>query len=70
VIHAEIWPGAAPVDLTKHPVKAAAQILSLIEWFDDRDRLGTLGTLFDKPDGLSGDTRASCVIEEGWILGA
>ena len=70
VLHAEIWPGAAPVDLTKHPIKDAAQILSLIEWFDARDRLGTLGTLFDRPAGLSDAAYDSCLNEEGWILGA
>ena len=67
VVHAEIWPGAIDVDRALHPVKDAAQVLSLCRWAAGLDAHGELGRLF-APE-LSPDVAAVAVAEEGWVLG-
>lgn len=67
IVHAEIWPGAIDVDRTLHPVKDAAQVMSLCRWAADVDAAGGLGALF-APD-LPADATDVAVAEEGWILG-
>jgi hypothetical protein len=67
VVHAEIWPGAIDVDRGLHPVKDAAQVLSLCRWAADLDACDGLGALF--APSLPPDVAATAVAEEGWILG-
>jgi hypothetical protein len=67
IVHAEIWPGAIDVDLGLHPVRDAAQVLSLCRWAADLDRAGALGPLF--APSLPDEVSATAVAEEGWILG-
>ena len=68
VVHAEIWPGAVPVDLALHPVRDAAQVLSVCHHLAALDRAGRLAALFAPP--LSDQDVTLAVAEEGWILGA
>lgn len=68
IVHAEIWPGAVDVDMALHPIKDAAQVLSLAAFFAGLDDDGTLATLFGEPRALG--AASACVNEEGWILGA
>jgi len=70
ILHAEIWPGIATVDVTLHAVKDAAQVLSLIRHLAELDEMGRLGRLFSRPNNLSNDQIRACLAEEGWILGA
>jgi precorrin-8X/cobalt-precorrin-8 methylmutase len=69
-VHAEIWPGVVPLDAHLHPIRDAAQVLTLARRFAELDDQGELGALFDVPSGLGPDELATCVAEEGWILGA
>jgi precorrin-8X/cobalt-precorrin-8 methylmutase len=67
VVHAEIWPGAVPIDFGLHPVRDAAQVLSVCHHLAALDRTGRLGTLFAPP--LSDEDVTLALAEEGWILG-
>ncbi len=67
IVHAEIWPSSVSVDLTRHPVRDAAQVLSLCQHLAGLDRDGRLAALFTPP--LSDQHVAVAVAEEGWILG-
>ena len=68
VVHVEIWPGAVPVDLALHPVRDAAQVISVCHHLAALDREGRLAALFAPP--LSDHDAELAVAEEGWILGA
>lgn len=70
IVHAEIWPGVVPIDRTQHPVRDAAQVLTLARHFAALDKRETLGELFKEPTGLTARELAACIAEEGWILGA
>ena len=66
VLHVEIWPGMVPLEQTLHPVKDAAQVLTMVRSLGARDAGGELLATLDRPRRL-----ASTVLgEEGWILGA
>lgn len=67
VVHAEIWPGAIPIDTNLHKVKDAAQVLGLARHFEALDRAGNLAAAF-APDVESKDME-TVTSEEGWILG-
>ncbi len=69
VLHAEIWPGAVELDEALHPIRDAAQVLSLARHVAELDALGGLAKWFDEPPGLSPALRQACVAQEGWILG-
>lgn len=69
VLYCEVWPGVIDVDLTLHSVRDAAQMISLVRWAAGLDRVSQLGPLL-APTGLSTAAAATCVSEEGWILGA
>lgn len=70
VLHAEIWPGLAPVEPSGSRVKDQAQVEGLVRFFADRDKSGELGRLFAAPDHLKPAEQETCTREEGWILGA
>jgi precorrin-8X/cobalt-precorrin-8 methylmutase len=63
VVHAEIWPGAIDVNLGSHPIKDAAQMLSLLTWAALQDVEGALATQMRNASEHA-DAQA-----EGWILG-
>ncbi len=69
VLHAEIWPGAVPLDEDLHPVRDAAQVLSLARHLAEVDAEGQLACWFEEPAELVSRDRDACVAEEGWILG-
>lgn len=68
IVHAEIWPSSIPVDLTRHAVKDAAQVIGLCQHLARVDASGDLADQF-APD-LDAQTAQAVVDEEGWILGA
>lgn len=70
ILHAEIWPGVVKIDGTLHPVRDAAQVLSLARHAAELDEKAALGRWFGEPPRLTGSARRVCLEEEGWILGA
>ncbi len=67
VLHVEIWPGMVPLERTLHPVKDAAQVLTMVRSLAASDGAGELEAALDRPRRL---TARHCLDEEGWILGA
>lgn len=65
----EVYPSLFPVDVQAHPVKDAAQVLSVAERFAALDAAGGLAALLDVP-AMTVDKRAVVEAEEGWIVGA
>lgn len=63
IVHAEIWPGAFPIDRSLHPVIDAAQVHGLADRFAREDLAGELGKRFHV------DVEDAVLREEGWILG-
>lgn len=61
VIHAEIWPSLDAIPNSAGWVKDQAQVIALAEDFRQRDRGGTLASIFI--------VRLPVAKEEGWILG-
>lgn len=68
IVHAEVWPSAIAVDLTRHAVRDAAQVIALCEHLHRSDAGGQLAGQF-APD-LDADVAEAVMQEEGWILGA
>lgn len=68
VVHAEIWPGCIDVDLTLHPVRDAAQVLSYVKWAASHDAAGSLAGYFSDPT-TNQEERSAVLRREGWILG-
>jgi hypothetical protein len=66
ILHAEIWPGAIPVNGALHPVKDAAQVLSYVYWAARLDVVGNLSARFNPHTTPPSSTVQQC---EGWILG-
>ena len=69
VVHVEIWPGLFDVDMTRHRTKDAAQVLSVVETFANRDSRASLVPLFT-PAAVPPAHVSVCQDEEGWIFGA
>lgn len=69
IVHAEIWPGLFAIDSTRHRIKDAAQVLSVVHEFARRDAAGSLASLFT-PTTVPPASVSVCQSEEGWILGA
>ena len=69
VLHAEIWPGITTALDPEVAIRDQAQVRAIAALFSRLDAEGTLGELFDRPDGLTADDEAKIVGEEGWILG-
>src|SRR5262249_52039732 len=70
VLHVEIWPGMIALDRALHPVKDAAQVLSMVRSLAARDAAGDLAAELDEPRRLPAARALSCLGEEGWVLGA
>ena len=70
VLHVEIWPGMVPLERALHPVKDAAQVLTMVRSLAARDAAGELRAALERPRRLTGTRAAACLGEEGWILGA
>lgn len=68
IVFAEVWPSSIEVDRARHPVKDAAQVISLAEHLGARVRSGVITD--DFAPQLNHVDRAIVVAEEGWILGA
>ncbi len=71
ILHAEIWPGV--VNGLLDPlvsIKDQAQVRAMVNWLAALDASGRLVPLFERSAGVSVETAATCVNEEGWILGA
>lgn len=68
IVHAEIWPGAVPLNPTLHPVRDAAQVLTLARHLAGLDRAGTLARWF--APRLETEQTGIVIREEGWILGS
>ncbi|MFZ9015941.1 MAG: cobalamin biosynthesis protein CbiG [Ilumatobacteraceae bacterium] len=66
VVVAEIWPTVFPVDPGEHPVRDAAQVMSVARYLRSADERSDLGRWF-RPPGASADI-PSAVAEEGWLL--
>lgn len=70
VLHVEIWPGVVPDPLDALVrIRDQAQVRAMVCWLSTLDERGELGVLFDTPDVLPPEAVASCVSEEGWIVG-
>jgi hypothetical protein len=67
VVLAEVWPSLLPLDLGRHPVKDAAQVLGTAEHLARLDSAGDLAGWFDPR--LTEAEREVVTREEGWILG-
>jgi precorrin-8X/cobalt-precorrin-8 methylmutase len=67
ILIAEIWPSLFPLDSHEHPVRDAAQVMTLVDRFLDADRNGMIASWAD-PD-LSEPERQIVQTEEGWTLG-
>ncbi|HTZ07717.1 MAG TPA: hypothetical protein VMB72_01515, partial [Acidimicrobiales bacterium] len=63
---AEIWPTIFPVDLGRHPVRDAAQVMTVVDHVAGADAAGELAAWL--APALDPDS-AGPVAEEGWILG-
>lgn len=68
IVFAEAWPSSIEVDRARHPVKDAAQVISLAEHLGARVHSGAIA--LDFAPQLSHADRSIVVAEEGWILGA
>jgi hypothetical protein len=69
VVLAEVWPGLATLDLSRHPVRDACQVLALVEEWRAADERGVLDERF-APQDVDDQARRAALTEEGWILGA
>jgi precorrin-8X/cobalt-precorrin-8 methylmutase len=68
IVHAEIWPGAVRLDASLHPIRDAAQVLTLARHLAHLDRSGALAEWF--APRLDPDETGIVTREEGWILGS
>jgi len=62
----EIWPTIFRVDLARHPVRDAAQVLRVVEAYAEADEEGTLAGWLSPAAAVEHHDQ---VVEEGWILG-
>lgn len=67
IVHAEVWPSSIAIDLDRHDVKDAAQVICLAEHLAALDADGRLAAAF-RPT-VTTDELAAVLDEEGWILG-
>ena len=71
VLHAEIWPGVVNGFLDPLcPIKDQAQVRAMVNWLAKLDTSEELLPLFERPAGILDADLATCIDEEGWILGA
>jgi len=68
ILHAEIWPSL--VDRPKRDkIPDREQVRYYLRWLLEHQAAGTLGELFNLPEGLTPKDHKRCVREEGWVLG-
>lgn len=67
VVFAEVWPSGFDLDLDRHQVKDAAQVVGTCEALAAFDASGELASMFTPT--MSGADAALAVAEEAWILG-
>lgn len=67
VVYAEVWPGVVAPPPGLHPVRDAAQVVTLARHLASLDRRGDLGAWFEP--ALDHETEELARAEEGWILG-
>lgn len=67
VLVAEVWPSMLPLRSDVHPVRDAAQMITLVSHVMERDASGALSTWFDP--ALTQDAAQAVRAEEGWTLG-
>ena len=67
IVHAEVWPSSIAVDLGRHGVKDAAQVICLAEHLAVLDADGRLAEAFHPT--VTADELPAVLDEEGWILG-
>lgn len=68
IVIAEAWPSAIEIDVGRHPVRDAAQVICLAEQLADLDRRGQLGEWFAPT--LDHRDVTAIIDEEGFVLGA
>jgi precorrin-8X/cobalt-precorrin-8 methylmutase len=71
ILHAEIYPALVSrwLDPTL-PIRDQAQVRAMVRWLAHLDAAGLLNSLFAPPEALSAAACATCIEEEGWMLGA
>jgi hypothetical protein len=62
-----MWPGAIDVDMTRHAIRDAAQMIELATWAARADATGSLARYFDAV--RSTPERQARARIEGWVLG-
>lgn len=67
ILVAEIWPSMFPLDGSRHDVRDAAQVLTLVDRILDADGSGEIDGWFDPL--LDDEERHRVLTQEGWTLG-
>ena len=71
ILHAEIWPRVVEHLLDPAiPIRDQAQVRAMVNWLAKLDTSKELQPLFERPAGIPDASLATCINEEGWILGA
>jgi hypothetical protein len=70
VLHVEIWPGLVRFGRGVHPIKDAAQVLTMVQSLATFDDAGTLRIMLAEPRRLASARAGHALDEEGWVLGA
>lgn len=71
ILHAEIYPALVSHRLDPAlPIRDQAQVRAMVQWLADLDQDGLLCHLFAAPEALSPSALATCIEQEGWVLGA
>ena len=69
IVLAEIWPSLFNFRTVDHPIKDAQQVIAACVWARRAQAGGSFRRAFARPGDLDPAEAASCVEEEGWILG-
>lgn len=69
ILHAEILPSLLRSSPGPGQIRDEVQVRNLTEHFAELDEKGELGSLFDRPEGITDEERRMVQCEEGWILG-
>ncbi len=67
IVVAEVWPSMLDIDEAADPIRDAAQVTGTARWLAATDACGGLDALF--APAVESHTAATCVAEEGWVLG-
>jgi hypothetical protein len=66
---AEVWPSLFNFRAVDHPIKDAQQVIAACVWALRAQADGSLRPTLARPGDLDPADAASCVEEEGWIVG-